>query len=411
MKNVIAIVGPTASGKTDLAIDLALELGTEIVSADSMQFYRGMEIGTGQPTPAQLARVKHHFIGHLAPDEYMSAGEYATAARDVIARINAAGRPVVVVGGSGLYIRALIDGLIDAPAADSEIRARLHARAAAGETPALYAELQRVDPDYAARIQPGDLRRIVRALEVHELTGRPLSALHAEQQARKSQTDVGGAGILPAGFPDLGRTRPDEFSDASPLSLPPPVIARSEACNEAISQTDDPASLSFPRRRESLEPVAPASPGTEPTTGPPPVIARSGVCDEAISSTDRLPPHDAPKHPLDAVQIALDWPRDELYRRIDQRVLHMFDTGLLDEVQRLLDTGYEPALQRLKSLAYRECIAHLRGQVPLDQTIATIQQNTRRYAKRQLSWFRGDERVKWIANMRDVTLRRLCEST
>lgn len=293
MQQVIAIVGPTASGKTALAIDLALELHTEIVSADSMQFYRGMEIGTGQPTPEQLALVNHHFIGHLAPAEYMSAGEYAAAAREVVTRINSAGKPAVVVGGSGLYIRALIDGLFEGPGRSCDIRARLHNRATAGEAHVLYAELQRVDPEYAARIQPGDLRRIVRALEVFELTGRPLSTLHAEQQAEAD--------------------------------------------------------------------------------------------------------------PLDAVQVALDWPRDELYKRIDRRVVTMFDGGLLDEVQRLLDQGCEPQLQRLKTLAYRECISYLRGEIPLDRTVAAIQQDTRRYAKRQLSWFRADERVRWIAPVRGET--------
>src|SRR5690349_9207736 len=129
MKSVIAIVGPTASGKTDLAIELADTLHTEIISADSMQFYRGMEIGTGQPTPEQLARVQHHFIGHLAPDAFMSAADFADAARAVIARLNAACKPAVVVGGSGLYIRALIDGLFEGPGRSCEIRQRLHARA------------------------------------------------------------------------------------------------------------------------------------------------------------------------------------------------------------------------------------------------------------------------------------------
>jgi tRNA dimethylallyltransferase len=290
---LIAIVGPTASGKTDLAIDLARHLGTEIVSADSMQFYRGLEIGTAQPTVVQLARVPHLFIGNLDPSVEISAADYADAARAHVARLNALGKPAVVVGGSGLYIRALIDGLFEGPAADPDIRARLHERAEAGETPQLYAELQGVDPDYAARIQPGDLRRIVRALEVFELTGRPLSALHAEHR---------------------------QLAD-----------------------------------------------------------------------------------PLNALQIGLDWRRDRLYDRINRRVQAMFDAGLLDEVRQLLDAGHEPDLERLRPLGYRECIQHLRGELSLPDTIAAIKQATRRFAKRQLTWFRADERIHWIPPDPDAT--------
>ncbi len=286
MKQIIAIVGPTASGKTDLAIEVALALNTEIISADSMQFYRGMEIGTGQPTREQLARVPHHFIGHLAPDAFMSAADFSEAARPVVARLNAAGNPAVVCGGSGLYIRALIDGLFEGPGRSCDIRQRLHAQADAGETPRLYAQLQAIDPDYAAKVLPGDLRRIVRALEVHELTGKPLSAHHAEQQAEAE--------------------------------------------------------------------------------------------------------------PFDTAQFALDWPREQLYVRVNRRVEAMFAAGLIEEVKALLDAGHEPEMQRLKSLGYREVIAHLRGEATLPETIAAIQMNHRRYAKRQLTWFRRDVRIEWM---------------
>lgn len=286
MKSLIAIVGPTASGKTDVAIALAERLGTEIISADSMQFYRGMEIGTGQPDAGQLARVPHHFIGHLNPDEYVAAGPYGEQARAVVAGLNAAGKPAVVVGGSGLYIRALIDGLFEGPGRSCEIRQRLHAAADAGETPALYARLQAVDPAYAGSVHPEDLKRIVRALEVHELTGKPISAHHAEQQA-----------------------------DADPL---------------------------------------------------------------------------------DAVQVGLDWPRAVLYARINTRVIRMFEAGLVHEVESLLQAGFETQLERIKSIGYREVMAHLRGEAGLEETIAAVQMQHRRYAKRQLTWFRRDTRIHWM---------------
>lgn len=286
MKPIVAIVGPTASGKTDVAIALAERLGTEIVSADSMQFYRGMAIGTGQPTPEQLARVPHHFIGHLRPDEFVSAGLYGEQARAVVARLNAEGKAAVVVGGSGLYLRALIDGLFEGPGRSCDIRERLHALADAGETPALYARLQALDPAYAGTVYPGDLKRIVRALEVHELTGKPLSAHHAEQQAD----------------------------------------------GEA----------------------------------------------------------------LDAAQVGLDWPRETLYARINSRVLAMFEAGLVHEVESLLQAGFETQMERIKSIGYREVMAHLRGGAGLEETVAAVQMQHRRYAKRQLTWFRRDTRIHWV---------------
>jgi len=286
MKSLVAIVGPTGSGKTDVAVALAERLGTEIVSADSMQFYRGMALGTGQPSPEQLARVPHHLIGHLNPDEYVAAGPYGEQAREVVARLNAVGKTAVVVGGSGLYVRALIDGLFEGPGRSCAIRERLHAMADAGQTPVLYAQLREVDPAYAGTVHPEDLKRIVRALEVHELTGKPISAHHAEQQA-----------------------------DADPL---------------------------------------------------------------------------------DALQFGLDWPRETLYARINTRVVGMFEAGLVREVESLLQAGHETQMERIKSIGYREVMAYLRGEAGLEETIAAVQMQHRRYAKRQLTWFRRDTRIRWV---------------
>ena len=284
MRQVLAIVGPTASGKTGLAIEAALQLGTEIISADSMQFYRGMEIGTGAPEPSELSRVKHHFIGHLDPSEEISAGTFAEVARREVVRLNALGKTAVAVGGSGLYIRALIDGIFEGPAKDLAIRDRLEAEAASVGSDVLHRRLSEIDSAYASTIDPNDLRRVVRGLEVFEITGETLSHLHSKQE---------------------------------------------QDCFETL-------------------------------------------------------------------QVAIDYPRPELYDRINRRVDGMFEAGFIEEVKDLLAAGYEEHLLRLKSLGYREVIGHLRGETSLDEAVETMKMNTRRYAKRQLTWFRADTRIQWL---------------
>ncbi|MEK7795708.1 MAG: tRNA (adenosine(37)-N6)-dimethylallyltransferase MiaA [Candidatus Hydrogenedentota bacterium] len=284
--DAIVIAGPTASGKTALAIATAQALDTEIVSADSMQFYRGLEIGSGQPATAELARVKHNFVGSLDPSEVMSAGRFAEEARKVVRRLNLRGKSAVAVGGSGLYIRALIDGLFSGPGRDEAVRARLAAEAEEVGVAELFARLQDVDPSYASTIHDNDLRRIVRALEGYEITGRPFSELHETE---------------------------------------------------------------------------------------------------------------APGETLNAVQFALDWPRDQLYERINRRVEVMLASGWIDETRRLLDEGRGPDLERLRPLGYPEIVAHVRGELDIETLTAAIQMQTRRLAKRQLSWFRGDERIHWIS--------------
>lgn len=286
MTQLLAVVGPTASGKTALAIELAERLKTEIISADSMQFYRGMSVGTGAPTTEEQARVQHHFVGFLDPREDFSAGAFEGLARARVADLNARGRIAVVVGGSGLYVRALIDGLFPGPEKDAAIRAVLQREAEEQGVPALYTRLRAVDPDYAAVIQCNDLRRIIRALEVAQLTGEPMTKLHRKHRERAK--------------------------------------------------------------------------------------------------------------PLDAVQVALDWPREELYERINRRVDHMLTAGLLDEVQALLDKGYGDQIDRLCTLGYREMADYLRRRCTLEEAAEHMKQNTRRYAKRQLTWFRADPRIQWL---------------
>ena len=286
MIRLLAVVGPTASGKSSLALELASRLHSEIVSADSMQVYRGMEIGTAAPAAADLARVRHHFVSFLDPGQGFSAGAFARGARIEVSRLNAEGKVAVVAGGSGLYLRALIDGLFDGPSADESLRARLHRQAAEAGVPELYDRLAEVDSDYAAKINPNDLRRIVRGLEVYEITGRPLSVLHREHR-----------------------------KDAEPLG---------------------------------------------------------------------------------ALQVGLNWPRPLLYERINARVDRMLAAGFLDEVRRLLADGHGVRLARLRSLGYREFIAHIRGECSYEQAVETMKRNTRRFAKRQLSWFRADARIHWL---------------
>lgn len=178
------IVGPTGAGKTRLSLALAERVGGEIVSADSQQVYVGMDIGTGKVTTAERARVPHHVLDIVRPDEEMTAARFIEHADRAIADIAARGRPVIVCGGTGLYVRALLLGLFEGPPASPELRAELSAFARAHGTDALHAELARVDPAAAAKIDPNDEKRIIRALEVFRLTGEPMSVHQAKHDHR-----------------------------------------------------------------------------------------------------------------------------------------------------------------------------------------------------------------------------------
>jgi tRNA dimethylallyltransferase len=176
---VLAVVGPTASGKTDLAVRVAERVGGEIVSADSVQIYRGFDLGSGKPTPEENARAPHHVVGVLDPLDPADAARFAALAHEAIAGIRARGKRPIVVGGTYLWVKALLFGLADAPPASEEIRARHRALAEAEGRPALHARLAAVDPTIAARLHPNDFVRVSRALEVQELTGEPMSAWQA----------------------------------------------------------------------------------------------------------------------------------------------------------------------------------------------------------------------------------------
>lgn len=283
----IVVAGPTASGKTALGIELARRLGSEIISADSMQCYRGFEIGTAAPSAEERAAAIHHLVAYLEPGSRTSAGAFAQVARPIVDRLNTNGRTALVVGGSGLYINALIDGLFDGPPAQPALRERLYAQAQSAGNPALLEALREVDPVYAATLSSeNDLVRIVRALEVYESTGVPFSVLHAAHQAEAK--------------------------------------------------------------------------------------------------------------PLNARFFALDWPREILYARINARVDVMVAEGWVAEVEALLAAGHGPAIERIKALGYREIAAALRGDQTLEEAIERTKMHHRRYARRQLSWFRNDPRVHWL---------------
>ena len=281
------IAGPTASGKTAVAVELALRAGGEVVSADSMQVYRGMDILTAMPTAEEMRGVAHHMLGVFSPRERCTAAAYRERALACIGEIRARGRLPIVCGGTGLYINAITRPLGFAAQGDEAIRAELTAIAEAeGGRARLHAMLAQVDPASAARLHPNDVRRIVRALEIYRLTGR--------------------------------------------------------------TQTEQAA-----------------------------LDARRG------------------EGPFDARIYALDWPRDALYARIDRRVDQMIEAGLVDEVRRLMrdEAEFSTAAQ---AIGYKEIAAALRGEYTLTEAVETLKQATRNYAKRQLTWFRRDARVRWV---------------
>jgi tRNA dimethylallyltransferase len=288
---LVVICGPTAAGKTAAALALADHFDLEVVSADSRQVYRLMDIGTAKPTAEERARVPHHLLDVVWPDEPFDAAYFSKLAAPAIDAILARGRLPLLVGGTGLYIRALTEGLADIPGANPSVRRRLEEVADSEGCAVLYRRLGEVDPAAAAQLHPNDRIRLVRALEVFELTGRPLSDW---QQAH-----------------------------------------------------------GFRERRYRL------------------------------------------------LKIALTPPRDELYRRIESRAQAMFADGLIEETQALLTAGYDPHLKSLQTIGYRETVRLLQGNCTREEALAEVQQATRRYAKRQLTWFRADSEMIWVDSVKD----------
>ena len=280
---IVAVVGPTASGKTELSLDLAERLDGEIVNTDAFSLYRGMDIGTAKPTATERSRVRHHLIDTLSVRDPATVAEFQGWARAAIADVRGRGRVPVLVGGSALYTRAVVDRF-DFPGTDPAVRGRLETELREHGAAVLHARLSALDPIAAARIERDNGRRVVRALEVLEITGRPFSA-----------------------------------------SLP------------ALDYAD-------------------------PAT----------------------------------VQIGVEIDRPTLDARIAERVRAMFDGGFVDEVRRLLAEGLGESRTAARAIGYPEVMAHLRGELDLDEVIVRTIAATRRFARRQDAWFRKDPRIVWV---------------
>ncbi len=297
--NVIVICGPTALGKTSIAINLARTFNGEIVGADSMQIYRHMNIGTAKPTPDEQSRVFHHMIDIIDPDEPFDARQFAIMAHEKIMDLHARGVSPFVIGGTGLYIKALLHGLFEAMPADSDVRARLKQEAEIHGTDFLHKRLSQQDSATAKRIHPNDTYRILRALEVYELTGKMISELQNEHR----------------------------FTDK----------------------------------------------------------------------------------PFRVVKIGLHMDREVIYDRINHRVDAMIDSGLVDEVKRLLGMGYSADLKSMQSIGYRHMVDFIEGHSSWEEALRTLKRDTRRYAKRQLTWFKADSAIVWKEPWQLKEIRRTIE--
>lgn len=279
---LIVVVGPTGSGKSVLAVELAKHYCAPVISTDSRQFYRGLPIGTAQPTAEEQAAARHYFIADREVDDDFNCGKYEVEALTLLDHLYAEHDYVVAVGGSGLYVKALCEGMDDLPDADPALRAELKRRLESDGVAALAEELKRLDPCYASEADICNPARVMRALEVCLTTGRPYS----EQ--------------------------------------------------------------------------------------------RSGV---------------AAERPFDIVKVGTDMPRDVLYERINRRVDAMIEEGLVDEARRVYPKRHLNALQ---TVGYREMFDYFDGECTLDDAIELIKRNSRRYAKRQLTWFRRDDSIGWF---------------
>ena len=287
MNNIICIAGPTASGKTALAVELAKELNGEVVSCDSMQVYRRMDIGTAKPTPGEMQGIPHHMIDVAEPDEDFSVSRYCAQAAPIVDDIVSRGKTAIIAGGTGLYMDSLIQGNDFAPFPATGVRERLEQEAEARGIQVLFDRLAAVDPEAAGRLHLSDRKRIIRALEVYLETGETITAHN-----RKTQL---------------------------------------------------------------------------------------------------IPPRYTP------IWLGLDFEnRADLYGRIDRRVGLMLEQGLIAEIQGLLAAGIPPKCTAMQAIGYKEFVAALKGECTIGEAADQVRQASRRYAKRQLTWFRRNQKIHWL---------------
>ncbi len=298
-KEPVFLVGPTGVGKTSIAIWLAKRIDGEIVSADSMQVYRGMEVGVAKPTAKERKEIPHHLIDIVTIDEEFSVAQYKELAEKTIREIQCRKKAPLIVGGTGLYIKALTEGIFRGPDADWNFRKKLMEEVEKDGHQRLYKRLKEVDPETAEKIDQNDVRRIIRALEIYEKTGQPISELQREW--RKSS--------------------------------------------------------------------------------------------------------------LTHTMIGLTMERRLLYERINNRVEKMFEDGLVEETKRLMEVELEKNRTAMQAIGYKEVVGYLKNQYSLDEAKDLVKRNTRRYAKRQLTWFRKDDRIKWYdlsnADRRESILKQI----
>lgn len=297
-RRVLTIVGPTASGKSKLGIEIAKHLDTEIISTDSRQIYRELSIGTAKPSNEELNIIKHHFINNVSLIEKYDVGKFVKEAKEIINQLHSKNKIPVVVGGSGLYINSLLYGIFEGPSADNEIRIALEKEINEKGIEALLIQLKNFDPETYEKIDRKNPRRIIRALEVYYLTGKPISQLQKEK-------------------------------------------------------------------------------------------------------------HNRPEY--EKLIFGLQWERKKLYERINKRVDEMIASGLIEEVKEIVDKFGEDVNVVLQTVGYKEVIEYLKGKINYDEMIELIKRNTRRYAKRQLTWFRKDKNIQWIDVQSEEDLNRVAE--
>ncbi|HKS80347.1 MAG TPA: tRNA (adenosine(37)-N6)-dimethylallyltransferase MiaA [Candidatus Acidoferrales bacterium] len=291
---LIVILGPTASGKSSLGISLAEKLGGEILVCDSTQVYRHFDIGTAKVPAAEQRGIRHHLVDLVEPDAIFTAGEFRSLALAALEDVTSRGRPAILTAGTGLYLRALLEGLADAPTRSEELRERLRRAASRHGDEYLHRLLARLDPESAGRIATRDAQKIIRALEVRLLTGKPVGEIHRQ--------------------------------------------------------------------------------------------GRSALAGYSIT------------------KIGLNPPREALYARINARTEAMLTAGWLDEVRSLVGAGISSDAKPFQFIGYSELRSHLEGRASLAEAIEQIQRATRQFAKRQITWFRREQGVQWLAGFGDDPL-------